>query len=288
MPVQTTLGAHIKFPDGAKVSVKAYGETVYTDIGAISSSVTNTINYTENQITTANFGKTDKQLREMTIEGGFTLINLDYDNIYRLGGGLFTKTTTAAAPNSSIPNQDIAINWEDNRVYELKMYSATGASSKLNMGSTKPTLTSVTLDALGTPEVLAENNDYVVVKSDGVSGWGIQFISAGMTTLTPKTKSITIDYGTNTPVARTILSAGTSTKILTAYAMKIEHTDSNGLIRGVELPSVNTKSGGFNFSFKGANEDGLEEMQITYMAQLDTSLLDGAQLISVYSDENAS
>ena len=77
MPTQTTYTEYISFPDGAKVSIKAAGDGGYTDIGAISSSVTGTLNYTENELVTANAGKLQKQIRDMVLEGSFTLINLN-------------------------------------------------------------------------------------------------------------------------------------------------------------------------------------------------------------------
>lgn len=275
------------FPDGAKVEIMAAGDVSYTDLGAINSAVTATLNWTENQIETANAGKTVKQIKEMQIEGGFTLINLNPVGVDKLGGGLFTKVDTAGSAVTTIPDQIIAANWNDNVKYELVMYTSSTDSTKLRT-TAKPTLTSVTLDAAGTPETLTENNDYVVVADTGsYSGWSIQFISANMSTGTPKAKAITIDYGSNTPVASTTLYAGSSTELLTAYAMKITHTDDNSLTRTLELYSVDPNSGGFQFNFKGANEDGLEEMPLTYMAKIDTSKTSGRQLMAFTVDNGA-
>lgn len=280
MPVQTTNTSYIYFPDGALVGIKASGDSVYTDVGAINSAVTATLNWTENQIETANAGKTAKQIKEMTIEGGFTLINLNPTGVEKLGAGIFSKVDTAASPVSTIPDQTIAAGWADNVKYEMIMYTSSSDSTKLRT-TTKPTLTSVTLDAAGTPEVLAENTDYVVVAdNDSYSGWSIQFISANMSTGSPTTKAITIDYDTNTPIASTTIYAGSSEATLTSYSMQITHTDSNSKIRRLELYSVDPNSGGFQFNFKGSNEDGLEEMPLTYTAKLDTSLTDGRQLMS--------
>jgi hypothetical protein len=108
-----------------------------------------------------------------------------------------------------------------------------------------------------------------------------------MSTETPKTYGITIVYNENTPVARTNLYAGTSTLKLTAYSIKFEHTDSAGLVRGIEIFSANPKSGGFNFDFKGADEDGVEEMPLTFTGVVDTSLTDGRQLMNWYTDTGA-
>ena len=282
------------FPDGAMVAVKAAGESSYTDVGAINSAVTATLNWTENQIETANAGKTAKQIKEMQIEGGFTLINLEPASIERMGGGVFTKVDTPGTQvlAADIEDQIIPTNWDDNTKYELRMYdSSAGVSMKM---ATKPVLTSVILDPDTAAEALAEigagaAGDYMIVADAGTySGWSIIFNSVGMATLDPKTKTIEITYAANTPVASTTLYAGASTATLTAYAMQITHTDDNGKIRRLELFSVDANSGGFVFSFKGANEEGLEEMPLTFMAKLDTSLTSGRQLMAWTVETNAS
>jgi hypothetical protein len=292
MPIQSSIVSYVYFPDGAKVSVKASGEVSYTDLGAIENAVTATLNYDESQIETANAGKLAKRLKNMTIAGAFNLINLDPANIVRLGGGLFTSSTTAASANTTIPDQVIAANWNDNIKYELIAYESSSDSTKLKL-SAKPTLTSVTLDAAGTPEVLAEigagaGGDYMVVAdSNSYSGWSIIFNSAGMTTGTPKTLPITIDYGSNTPVAKTTVHCGSSGATLTASAMKITHTDSSSLVRELELYSVDANTGGFQFNFKGANEDGVESLPLSFTAKLDSSLTDGRQLFAFSIDNGA-
>lgn len=287
MPVQTTQTSYMYFPDGCKVEIKDYNDVSWTDLGAINSAVTATLNWTENQIETANAGKTVKQIKEMVIDGGFTLINLNPIGIEKLGAGMFTQVDTAASPVATIPNQVIAAGWDDNIKYELVMYTSSSDDTKLRVTAV-PTLTSVTLDAGGTPETLTVNNDYVIVADTGsYSGWSIVFMSANMSTGSPKTLAITIDYGSNTPVASTTIYAGASTELLNAYALKMTHTDSNSLTRTLELFSVDPNSGGFVFSFKGANEDGLEEMPLTFKAKLDTTLTDGRQLFAWTVDNGA-
>lgn len=280
MPTQTTKTSNIYFPDGAVVAIKASGEATYTDVGAINSAVTATLNWTENQIETANAGKTAKQIKEMQIEGGFTLINLEPEGIERMGGGVFTRVETAGSAVTASPDQVIAAGWDDGETFELVLETSSTDDTKLKL-STAPVFTSVTLDAGGADEALTAGNDYVVVEDpNSFSGYSITFISGGMSTLDPKTKTITIDYGSNTPVASETIYAGASTATLTAYAMQITHTDDNDRIRRLELFSVDPNSGGFQFNFKGANEEGLEEMPLTFMAKLDTSLTSGRQLMA--------
>lgn len=286
MPIQTAGRGAVYFPDGCKCSIKVPGGS-YVDLGAMLGDAKAALNWKENQLTTANFGKTAMQIKDMTIDGSFTLIDLDPSGVALMGGGLYSTSTTAASPVTTIPNQVIAAGWADNIAYPLIALTSSSDSTPLKI-SAKPTLTSVTLDAAGTPETLTENSDYVVVAdAESSSGWSIQFISAGMSTGSPKTKAITIDYGTNTPVARTTMYAGTSTKKLTAYSVKFEHTDENGKARGVEIFAANPKSGGFAFGFKGADSDGVEQMDITFTGIIDTTLTDGRQLMSWYSDAGA-
>jgi hypothetical protein len=113
------------------------------------------------------------------------------------------------------------------------------------------------------------------------------FNIAGGTTLTTMAQTITIVIASVTPIDSQVIYAGTSTKVLTAYSMKITHTDDNSKVRQLELFAVNPSSGGFQFNFKGANEDGLEEMPLTYNAQLDTTLTDGRQLMAWTFEDGA-
>jgi hypothetical protein len=107
MPAQTTLTGNIYFPDGAKAQVKALGDGSYSDLGALSSAIGVTLNYEENQVVTANAGKLDKQIRNMTVDGSFTLINLNPTTIEKLGGGLFERVVTAGSSVTTIDDQVI-------------------------------------------------------------------------------------------------------------------------------------------------------------------------------------
>lgn len=287
MPVQTTE-KNFLFPDGCQVLVKEYGASSYTDIGAINSQVSNSVTFDENQIETANAGTTEKQINNMKVEGSFTLINWDMSAIERISGGVFTKTTTAAAAATTIPDQTISSGWADNVLYDLVAETSSTVSTELRF-TTKPALTSVTLDPTGTPEVLVEDTEYyVVANANSSSGWSIGFISSAMATGTPTTYEIVVDWDiTNTPVASDTLNAGASTVILNPMAFRFKHTDENGKIRQLDLYSVDPNSGFMQFNFKGANEDGLEEMPITFMAKLDTSRTSGSQLLSFLYESGA-
>ena len=287
MPVQTTRGTNIYFPDGAMVSVQTTAGGAFEDVGAINSAVTATYQWDESEIDTANYGKLAKNTRNHRIEGGFTLINLNPAVVQKMGGGLFEVVETPGTAVTTIPDQVILAGWDDNISYPLIAKKSSTDSTELKLTAI-PTLTSVTLDAAVTKETLTENNDYIVVADSGSSsGYSIVFMSKNMTTLNPKTKAITIVYGTNTPVANTTIYAGSSTQTLSAYALRIAHTDDAGLVRKLDLYSVSPTTGGFQFNFKGANEDGVEEMPLTFTAKVDTSKTDGRQLMAWSVDAGA-
>ena len=161
MPSQTSL-SNVFFPDGCQCLVKSITDGAYTDLGVVEGDCTASLTWDENQVETANAGKTLKQVKNMKMEMGFTLNSMNPDAITKLGGGVMTASTTAASAVTTIPNQVIAAGWDDYRKYELIAYTSSSDSTKLRF-TANPTLTSVTLDAAGTPETLTENNDYVIV-----------------------------------------------------------------------------------------------------------------------------
>jgi len=275
MPNQTTKTTKIYFPDGAKVSIKASGDVSYFDIGALNSAITATLNWDENQVDTANAGKLEKQVKNMTMAGAFTLINLDEEGIVKLGAGIFTQVDTTSSPDTGIDNQVLSSgDWVDKGINNLALVNASDVSLK---ASVAPTITSVTGSVNG---ALAANDDYEIIPdSNSQSGFSIILNTAGGT-LTTIVQDITIVYASVTPVASSTIYAGASTQVLSAYAMKITHTDDNAKTRELELFSVDSNSGGFQFNYKGANEDGVEEMPLAFTAKLDTTKTSGRQLMS--------
>ena len=279
MPVQTTQDAYIYFPDGAQVSVKESGAGTFTDIGVLNSAITLTFNFDENQVDTANGGKTAKQIKNMTVDGSFDLANLDPENIERLGASLFTRTATAGTSVSSIDNQVIASGAaSDLTAYNLVITETGGANLKV---SSALVITSVTGSTNG---ALAANDDYnIVTDTNSPSGRSIVFDITGGTTLTTMAQTFTIVYTSVTPVASNTITVGQSTATLTSYEIKFTHTDDDSVIdREVEVFAAEPNSGGFQFNFLGANEDGIEIMPISFTGRIDTALSSGAQLMSIY------
>jgi hypothetical protein len=267
MPTQTNLKDYIFFPDGCKVEVKESGAGAYTDIGALGSDVKASLTWDENVYESANAGKLDKQIKNMQIEGEMTLINLNPDNLVRMAGGAFTKTTTAGSAVTTVPVQTIAAGWEGNTRINLVLLTSSTDSTPLRM-ATKPVISGVSLDPDGTPEALTEitasAGDYMIVEDSGsLSGWSIIINTLGISKGSPTTFPIAVTYGTNTPVAYTTLKCGASTVTLTPFAIKLTHTDDNGLKRYMELFSVDTSSGGFQFNYKSPLQKALKKCRFS-------------------------
>lgn len=279
MPVQTTKTGYMSFPDGGKVSVKTSGGSWY-DVGALNSAVNFTLNFTENQVTTANAATTDKQIRDMLIDGSFTLVNLEPDAIQKMGGGMFevVQTTGTTVNDADITDQTID-GFTEGTPVDLRPIIT--ADDELLRFSATPSITSVSASSAGS---LTENDDYFIIKdSTSPSGYSISFITTGTATVGTD-ETITVDFGDNDPVAGETIYAGSTTELLSAYGLKIEHTDDNAEIdRSFEIYSTNPSSGGFQFNFKGANEEGLNEMPLTFQGDLDTSRASGRQLFSYYT-----
>ena len=281
MPIQTTKKANIYYPDGALVSVKASGDSSYTDLGAINGAVSATVNWDENRVETANAGTLPIQIKNMTISGGFELMNLEPAGIAKMGGGILSTESTLAAVTISADDQSIVSgDYVDKGIVNLSI-----VEDEITLKSSgEPVLNSIT----GTTDgVLTEDTDYTLfADTNSPSGYSIMpIIGSNLTTVD---QSLLVDYSSLTPIASTKVNAGTSSQELSAYAMKITHTDDNDKIRELELHSVDPTSGGFQFNFLGASEDGVETMPITYQARLDTTKTSGKQLMTWTVEADAS
>jgi hypothetical protein len=287
MPTQTPGRGKTYFPDGAKVEVKRAQDVSYFDVGCILNTIQQTLNYDENVVQQANCEDSDTQIKNMTIAGGFTLTDLDLEGIERMGGGLFTRVVTPGVLITTLDNQTFAIaSWTDMGRNSLIFLNNTPTPSENVVASptTPPTLTSVTASTAG---VLAVDDDYfLIADTSAISGYSIQFNTAGTAGVTTA-ESIVIVYTDVLPIDNETLEAGSSSVILSSFSMRVTHTDTNGKIRRIEMFRVNMNSGGFQFNFKGANEEGLEEMPLTYTARTDGTLEDGKQLFVWTVEEGA-
>jgi len=285
MPAQTTLKTYVRIPDGCKVEIKASGDLVYTDLGVVMGAVDAVLNWTETRLEYAN-AVPDIKRKDMVIEGGFELGNLNPDNIVKLSNGMITSTPVAGTEHAAIPAQTIAAGWDDKIRYPLIM-EATATDDTLLRMATAPALASVKLDPDSSNETLtawsaSASGDYTIVAdTSSYSGWSIVFNSASMSTGTPKSKEIKITYAANTPLASSVLKCGISSMTATAYALRLSHTDDNSAVTDqLDLHSVFTQSGGLVFGFKPVTDTGIDTIPVKFKAEVDSTLTDMEQLFS--------
>ena len=288
MPSQVTLDPTILIPaDGCIVAYSTDSGSSYNNIGTIMGDVAFTPEAETVEIQTGNAGLTPLEWKNPKLGFSFELMEFNMTHINAMTCGIGTSTTTAAAPNSSIPDQDIAAGWTDNNRYNLVMYESSSSTVKLNMGTTKPTLTSVTADPSGTPEVLVEDADYVLVQeTSSSSGWAIQFISSAFGTAS-EGDLVTIVYGTNTPIASTTIQFGQSVKQLTPLMFKIYHVDANSLTRALYIYECYLNPDSMAWMFKGEDKSEKTTLTFNFTGQIDTSRSEGDQLYSVYWETGA-
>lgn len=273
MGAQTTVKDYIAIPDGCKVEVD--DGSGYADIGATMSDVTNTLEYDVNKVESANAAVLIKSTRNPRITGAFELGNLNPELIEKMGGGMFERVSTSG---SVTPEDQVQ---EDPAALVLVNIVMLDSSDNNLRPAAAPTVTSVTGATSG---VLTVNVDYDIVADDtSPSGYSIRYESGAVT----GSEDVTIVYPSQSMLSSQVLYMGSTTVELDAYAMRFTHTDDAGLIRRLELFSVNTSSGGFAFNFKGATSDGIETMSMAYEATLDSSRTDGRQLAAWTYDAGA-
>ena len=161
MPSQTTKTSNVFFPDGCLVEVDT--GSGYFDLGALNSAVTNTLEWTENRIESANAGTLQVQIRNMQITGGFTLINLDPEGVEKLGGGMFERVETTGAVT---PEDQVQTTPATGVLVPLILLDSSGNNL---WPAAAPTVTSVTG---ATSLALTVNTDYdIIADSQSASGY---------------------------------------------------------------------------------------------------------------------
>lgn len=275
MPIQTTLKADVVFKDGAKAQVKVAGGS-YIDIGALKGSIALSYTFDKEEFDTANAGDLDSRVTNMKVDGSFNLLNLNYANMSKLSSGLLTEVTNTGALDSTIDDFVIASDAaENNKPYALEFVN-TASQIKLTLDSA-PTIASVTGSVDG---ALTVDDDYFIIADENASsGYSIMFSTAGTGSISTFTQTFTVVITSVTPVASTEVYAGSSTSQLVPYSLKFTHRDSNNDIDiEFELYAADINSGGLQFNFGGADEDGYEESPIAFTGKIDSSLADGKQL----------
>ena len=94
-------------------------------------------------------------------------------------------------------------------------------------------------------------------------------------------KRQTIDYGTNTPLASTIMYAGNPSETISPFKLKFEVYSDAGVVEdSFEIFKNKCSAGAFAFSYKGIRDDGLDEMPISFVGKCDNTRAANRQLMA--------
>lgn len=258
---------YVFFPNGCLASYSTDG-TSFTDLGVLVGDTSAVWNYDINEVIFSQ-GQKKRQYKNQTIEATLSLADINPDALSALAGGMLTKSTTTSGAVTTMPDQVIAEGFALNTPIALVLETSSSDSTKLK-ASAEPTLTSVSGSVDG---ALVDGTDYEIIIDDSqYSGYSIVFLS-GVTLA----QDITIDYASVTPVATTTLTAGSSTYVPDTLALKFADSASG---RTLTIYAANVNSGGFAFGFKASDSDGVEQMDLSFNGQLDTTRTSGDQLFS--------
>jgi hypothetical protein len=277
MPVQTTK-KNVRIADGCRISVKKTADADFLDLGVTQGDYTAILQYDSESIEFANAESIESK-RNFRIEGSITIGNLEGEELEKISNGVITRVATPGTQvlSAAFDTQVVDGFTANVPVELLAVVTATGVPIKF---SAAPVITSI-VDDENVPNTLIANDDYFVVPDgNSASGYSIMFTNAGTGSIA-LTAELTITFGNNTPISSETLYAGTSSMTATAYAMRIQHFTSAGVVdRQLDLYSAYTSPGSYNFGFKGADTGGIDTMDITFSAELDDTKVDGRQLLA--------
>lgn len=273
MPVQTTKEQYI-FPDGMALEVSTDSGSSWTNLGTFAAGATMTHNFDKQELESGNNGKVISNIKNETVEiAPSALWTWDLDAIQKLGGGIYTVTNVAGTPVAGATQTIASGSWAYNKFIQITNQNGDGSEITIN---------SVTL---GTDGAIVEDTDYY--KGQNAAGaWGIFVIDSATVTTENQTVEIDYDY---TPSQGKTLKSGSQSVVLTRYQARLRHyTDAPLTTYDIEMIIFSTDvNAGLSFAFKGANEEGLNEITLSLTGNVDTSLTDGEGLFSLFVAESA-
>lgn len=189
MPVQTTMSEDsVYIADGAKAEIALNtptGTPVYIDMGVTKGDSEFKVTWKETKTKSANAGYFNTEIKDLQMEGKFTLYSKKASVLALLGGGIVTQTTDA------------------------------------------------------------------------------------------------------TDTDRTHITGGSTYVSFKPVEFRFEHTDTAAKARGLKVFNCTVNSGSLGFTFMGADSEGRESMEVSFVGKPDPARPDGASLFDYYVDEGA-
>lgn len=273
MPVQTSKEDYI-FPDGVALEISTDDEASWHNIGVLAAGAVVTYNYDKIETESGNKGKICSRAKNETVAlAPSALWSWDLQNISRFSGGLFNYTAIAGTPVAGATQTATSGTWNYNKFILLENQNYDGSAITVN---------SVTG---GTDGLLVVDTDYYVGQN-AKGEYGVFIIDSVTVTTESQDMVINFDY---TPSTGKKITAGTSSVVLSRFIARLRHyTDDALTLYDVELKVFGVDlDAGLSFNFKGANEDGVDEITVSFTGNPDTDKTDGAQLLELFVANDA-
>ena len=267
MATQNTIKKLI-FPDGGELAISDDDGSSFHGLGVLEAGVEMTYNFDKIEEETGNSGKTCARAKNETLAlAPSPLQSFNLPTLEKIGGGLFTNTAIAGTPVPGATQTAASGGWLFNKLILIE---------NQNYDVSAITVNSVTG---GTDGILVEDTDYYIGQN-AKGEYGIFIIdSANVTT---ETQDMVIDYD-YTPSAGNVMTAGKSSTILSRYIMRFRHYTNDAQTEwDIELFAYGTDvDSGMAINFKGSNEEGKDNITVSFTSNLDTSRASGSQLFQL-------
>lgn len=266
MGAQTNVTDEIVFPDGTALEISEDEGSTYHNMGVLGAGVTATHNYDKIDVETGNAGKLKARVKNQTVAlAPSALMNFKPENWEKFSGGLYAFSTVAGTPVVGASQTVLSGNWSFDKGIFFENQNNDGSIISV---------TSVTgsVDGAGA----ADDFDIAIVPGGSV------LIPRDGTIFITEVQDLVIIYD-YTPGVSQKITAGTSVATLERFWARLRHyTDSALTTFDVELIVYGVDmDAGIQFNFKGANEDGVDEVTVAFTANVDTTQTDAAQLFEL-------
>lgn len=268
MPNQT-IKEDYSYPDGLRMDISVDSGSTWNDVGVMADGVGWTFNYDLSEVENGNAADPDAQAKNMSVAVAPSAFrSWDVSVLQKLSGGLMSTEAVAGTLVSGADQVVAEGAWS----FDTAIY-LTGQNS----AGTAPTINSV----IGSVDGAGAADDYDLVLTDG--GWYL--VPRDGTNFATEAQSLTIntDY---TPATGTYLHAGTSSKVLTYYQVRLRHyTDAAFTTFDYEVLfyRVRPDAGGLVLTKSGAlSGNDLDEWTLAMTAEIESGNTDGRQLFRIF------
>jgi len=268
MPNQTSKESY-SYPDGLRMDISIDAGSSWEDAGVLADGVGWTFNYDLSEVENGNAANPDAQAKNLSVAiTPSALRTWDSNVMEKISAGLMSREAVPGTLVSGATQITTEGNWSFQEGISLEGQ---------NSDSTVPTINSVT----GSVDGAGAADDYDVVK--GTGGWMV--VPKDGTNFATEAQDITIDYD-YTPAAGSYLYAGTSSKVLDYFMVRLRHYTDDAFIEydyEVIFYRVRPDAGAIVMTKGGAlSGNTLDEWTVAMTAEIESGNADGRQLFRIY------